>query len=68
MVQIEFVTVDNMPAVKETRQYSDGTVCQRLYQGGELIDATWLNRPGFMKTPVIEHREVQLYNHHYLNK
>lgn len=57
-----------MPAVKETRQYSDGTVCQRLYQGGELIDATWLNRPGFMKTPVIEHREVQLYNHHYLNK
>lgn len=65
-----FTTVDGMPAVKQTIYYSNGIVCTRTYQAGQLIDAVWV-KPNVMqlaKSDVIEHREIALYNHHYLNK
>lgn len=64
-----FTTVDGMPAVQQTQTYSCGAVSKRTYLAGELIDVEWL-RPIRRVKPadVIQHREVQLYNHHYLNK
>lgn len=66
---IEFVTVDNMPAVKQTVSYSCGAKSVRTYQAGELVDVEWL-RPirRVQPTDVIQHREVMLYNHHYLRR
>lgn len=66
---MQFTTVDGIPAVKQTIHYSNGIVCTRTYQAGQLIDAVWV-KPNVMRlaSDVIEHREVQLYNHHYLRR
>jgi len=68
---MQFVTVDGMPAVKQTVEYSCGAKSIRTYQGGDLIDVDWLVPIKPMRinpADVIEHREVELLNHYYRNK
>jgi hypothetical protein len=67
-----FTTVDGMPAVQQEVSYSCGAKSLRTYQAGDLVNVEWIRpiRAILRITPdlVIEHREVQLLNHHYLNK
>lgn len=34
-----------MPVLKFNMKYSDGSESVRSYQGGQLVDVTWVRRP-----------------------
>lgn len=42
---MQFITVGDMPAVKQMVSYSCGAKSERIYQAGHLVDVTWIKKP-----------------------
>ena len=42
---VQFVYVDGVPSHQQTVQYSCGAKSIRTYQGGDLVNSTWLVKP-----------------------